>query len=384
MAIFPKPPREIETERLLLRARDVNQAREMFSLIQSSREHLRPFMPWEEQTLEINDSKDYLALATSWWEAGRNFDFSVYDKATHQMVGSFGLHTIDWETRTCHVGFWMGAAFTGKGYVSEALRKGEELARQLGFHRLVLTCDARNHKSAAVAHRNDYRLEARQLDETVDRGRTRDTLCFVKLLNPEAEGVDNTNLPEGFAIQAVESTEFWLRVQKTMEVIFDSDDLIVRPQDMQTTSETEALKKLNTDYRRFYTQHFLMLKDGDLAGWTWGYQDNRDSFYMVNSAILPEHRGRGLYSRLLQRSLAQLKPLGFQKIWSRHNMTNNAVIVAKLKAGFYITGTELSDVFGTLVHLSYFPNSTRRKMLDFRAGHLRPDEELKKLLKLEP
>ena len=151
MVIFPKPPREIETERLLLRARDVNQAREMFALIQSSREHLRPWMPWEEQTKSVDDSKDYLALATNWWETGRNFDFSVYEKKSGEMIGSFGLHTIDWANRSCHVGFWMGARFAGKGFVSEALRRGEELARELGFHRVVVTGVTKNPRRSRVA-----------------------------------------------------------------------------------------------------------------------------------------------------------------------------------------------------------------------------------------
>ncbi|MBX3017058.1 MAG: GNAT family N-acetyltransferase [Bdellovibrionaceae bacterium] len=382
MVIFPKPPREIETERLLLRARDVNQAREMFALIQSSREHLRPWMPWEEQTKSVDDSKDYLALATNWWETGRNFDFSVYEKKSGEMIGSFGLHTIDWANRSCHVGFWMGARFAGKGFVSEALRRGEELARELGFHRVVLTCDGRNEKSAAVARRNQYSFEARQLDDCVDRGRTRDTLYFVKLLNPPVADAFNENLPEGFTIVWVSETDFWPRVEKTMEAVFDENEIIVRPQDLLSDAEKSRLRELNQDYRRFYAQYLLLLKDGELAGWSWGYQDNRDSFYMVNSAVLKEHRGRGLYSRLLDVALSKLVDKGFQKIWSRHNMTNNAILIPKMKKGFVITGTELTDTFGTLVHLSYFTNPERRRILDFRSGSLRPDAAMKKRLGL--
>lgn len=382
MALFPKPPREIETERLILRARDVNQARDMFALIHANREHLRPWMPWEDQTRSVDDSKDYLALATSWWEGGRNFDFSVYEKASGAMIGSFGLHTIDWDNRSCHVGFWLGAAHAGRGYVSEALRRGEAAARELGFHRLILTCDARNEKSAAVARRNRYVLEARQLDECVDRGRTRDTLYFVKLLNPPVAGADNENLPEGFTIVEADDAEFWARVEKTMESVFDDNEIIVRAQDLMTEEEKRRLQELNRDYRRLHLQHLLLLKHGELAGWTWGYQDSRESFYMVNSAILPEHRGRGLYSRLLDAALARLEGRGFQRIWSRHNMTNNAILIPKMKRGFVITGTELTDTFGTLVHLTYFTNPERRRLLDFRSGSLRPDAAMKKRLGL--
>lgn len=73
---------------------------------------------------------------------------------------------------------------------------------------------------------------------------------------------------------------------------------------------------------------------------------------------------------------------GFQIIYSRHAATNSSVIVPKLKSGFVISGFELSDTFGTLVHLTYFTNPIRKKVMEFRCGDLRPDEELKSLLRL--
>ena len=60
-------------------------------------------------------------------------------------------------------------------------------------------------------------------------------------------------------------------------------------------------------------------------------------------------------------------------------MTNNAVIIPKLKAGFVISGFEVSDRFGTLVQLSYYFNPLRRKMMDVRVGQRKPDEEIRKL-----
>lgn len=78
--------------------------------------------------------------------------------------------------------------------------------------------------------------------------------------------------------------------------------------------------------------------------------------------------------------LVQLKNDGFQVVVSRHNLTNNAVIIPKLKAGFVISGFEVDDRFGTLVKLSYFFNPLRRKLLDVRVGQSAPDDEVKKLL----
>lgn len=379
---FPKPPLRIETERLVLKARAEDQAEEMFALIDQNRAYLRPWMPWEATTRTVEDSRIYLAMARSWRESGRNFDYSCFEKSSGRMTGSFGLHSIDWENQSCHLGFWIAEEFQGQGLVSEAIRAGETLAATLGFHRLILTCDGRNLKSAAVARRNAYLPEAKMIDECVDRGRHRDTLWFAKLLNPKRPGYVTENLPLGYMIKNCESEEFWRTVEEPMVRVFEDNELIVRPRDLYSEFEKDQLKQLNENFRHPFVQHSLVLKDGDLAGWTWGYQDSRDSYYMVNSAVLPEHRGRGLYSRLLDVSLEELLAKGFQRVWSRHNMTNSAILVPKLKKGFVLTGTELNDFFGTLVHLTYFANSTRRKALDFRSGLSRPDEELKKVFRL--
>lgn len=382
MSSFPKPPRWFETERLRLVARAVDHAEEVFAMIDQSRSHLRPWMPWEEQSKTVHDSEEYLKLAITWWEIGKTFDYSVFEKVSGKMVGSYGFHTLDWETRSAHVGYWLGASHQGKGYVSECLKASEQHAIDMGIHRLVLTCDAANQRSINAAIRNGYQREAYQVDGGRTYGRIRDTLCFVKLLNPPKPGEVTENLPLGFSIKAATSVEFWDLVERPMQSIFDENDLIVRPDQVISQAEADKLKSLNTEFRRFYTQFFLLMKDGDLAGWSWGYQDSRDSFYMVNSAVLPEHRGRGLYKRLLDVALETALAAGFQKIWSRHTSTNSAILIPKLKKGFVITGTELSDTFGSLVHLSYLSNPIRRQILDFRAGALRPDPKLKSILGL--
>jgi L-amino acid N-acyltransferase YncA len=95
---------------------------------------------------------------------------------------------------------------------------------------------------------------------------------------------------------------------------------------------------------------------------------------------LPAHRRKGLYTALLNQTTDQLKEMGFQKIYSRHSATNNDVIIPKLKFGFTITSLEISDIFGVLVHLVYFPKELRRKMMVYRVGDIKPDDEIRKCL----
>lgn len=188
--------------------------------------------------------------------------------------------------------------------------------------------------------------------------------------------------PKGYSIKRCESDEFFKNVEDKFESIYDQNELILRPPAILSDGEKLKLKSLNENFRLNFALYQLVYFNNDVVGWSWGFQDTRESFYMVNSAVLPDHRKKGLYKILLDQTIKILSESGFQKIWSRHSMTNNSIIIPKLKKGFYITGTELNDTFGALVQLTYYVNKTREKVLDFRAGHLRPDDELKKLFKL--
>jgi len=55
------------------------------------------------------------------------------------------------------------------------------------------------------------------------------------------------------------------------------------------------------------------------------------------------------------------------------------VLIAKLRAGFVISGFELSDIMGSLVQLTYFHSSERRKLLDVRVGITRPTGRMREL-----
>ena len=146
-------------------------------------------------------------------------------------------------------------------------------------------------------------------------------------------------------------------------------------------SETEqaAVSALSKNLSERYTLSLGIFQDDTFVGWHMGSQIEVGKFYMTSTGVLAEHRKRGLYSALIPIVLKTVKKEGFQIVYSRHNLTNNAVIVPKLKAGFFISGFEVSDRFGTLVQLSYYFNPLRRKMLDVRVGQRKPDEEIRKL-----
>lgn len=190
------------------------------------------------------------------------------------------------------------------------------------------------------------------------------------------------SLPDGYTIREMSHEEFVLLWDKYAESIFDDNSQIFRVQDWLSDQEKESIKTLRSFMGTPFQLRLGVFYNNNFVGWSAGHQESAETYYMRNSAVLPEHRKKGLYTALLNETLQILQSKGFQKIYSRHSSTNNDVIIPKLKAGFKITSLEVSDMFGVLVHLTYFSSELRRKMLVYRVGDIKPDNEIKKCLKI--
>jgi len=116
------------------------------------------------------------------------------------------------------------------------------------------------------------------------------------------------------------------------------------------------------------------MKD-EIIGWSFGMQKSAEDYYMINSAVFPEYRHQGIYTQMMKMAVDLVSKLGFQRIYSRHKMSNNHVLIPKLKFGFTITGFEVNDIFGNLVVLSYYTNPVRRELLEIRIGTKKLDSE---------
>jgi GNAT superfamily N-acetyltransferase len=186
-----------------------------------------------------------------------------------------------------------------------------------------------------------------------------------------------------FTIKLLSKDEFMPLYNKYKWDIFESDHSYVL-WDLLGEDELSQIKKLNRNLGDYFTLYLAAYDEQDnFAGWSWGFQDHNSDFYMCNSAVLPNYRRQSVYTKLLDECLNRLRKEGFQMVYSRHCATNNSVIIPKLKAGFVISKMEMDDKFGVLVHLHYYFNEMRRKIMDYRSGLLRPDEDLRKLFKME-
>ncbi len=121
----------------------------------------------------------------------------------------------------------------------------------------------------------------------------------------------------------------------------------------------DLVKELIAEFSKTHTERWVFFDGEKPVGWSIGEMDDELTFYMRNSGLLPQYRRKGIYSAYLNILLTELKELGYERVTSHHQMNNNPVIIAKLKAGFFIIGTELDERYGAQIKLVKYLHEDR-------------------------
>jgi hypothetical protein len=112
----------------------------------------------------------------------------------------------------------------------------------------------------------------------------------------------------------------------------------------------------------------------ELVGWSCGWMERGNVFSMANSGVVSTHRRRGVYSSLLSAIREYASANGAVTIRSQHSVLNNPVIIAKLQAGFHVSGLSQSAQMGTLVELTFHFSEKRHGLFRTRSlPYVTPD-----------
>lgn len=177
-------PESFDTERLSIRAPQFGEGQTINDAIMETLDSLRPWMEWvHPQPPTVVDSEEFSRQSRVRFLSRESFGWRLWLKGTETLVGSSGLEVRDWSVPAFEIGYWCRKRFEGQGYITEAVngitRFGFDV---LKAERIIIRCDSRNTRSAAVARRCGYTLEAtmRSDSRSVDGG-LRDTLQFCKI-----------------------------------------------------------------------------------------------------------------------------------------------------------------------------------------------------------
>lgn len=169
---------ELVGERIIVRPHRLDDDQPMWEAIEESRDELRPWLPFADQSRE--QCRDYLSRAVARWHTRELMGMAIDDRETRRLLGNIGLMVRDWNMGSFEIGYWLRTSAAGHGYMSEAVRLVTDFAfDHLNANRVMIRCDAENARSAAVPTGLGFMLEGRLRQEfAAPDGHIADTLIF--------------------------------------------------------------------------------------------------------------------------------------------------------------------------------------------------------------
>jgi RimJ/RimL family protein N-acetyltransferase len=176
----PNVPTSLETERLIIRCPELSDIPFDYQAIKESIKELKPWMPWATEDYTLETCEESIRGAIAKYLTKEDFRLLFFDKETGKLIGSSGLHRIDWRVPKFEIGYWCRTCETRKGYVTEVVRGLSKMCfEKLNAARVEIVCDDLNIKSAAVAERCGFTLEGvLKNDERNAKGELRTTRIY--------------------------------------------------------------------------------------------------------------------------------------------------------------------------------------------------------------
>jgi RimJ/RimL family protein N-acetyltransferase len=180
-------PESFESKRLLIRAPLWDDGVMVNEAIIESIEELQPWMPWARNIPKLEETEIYIRRSRLQFLDRTDLRLLLILKDTGQLIGSSGLHRIDWQSRKFEIGYWVRTSYGNQGYITEAVEAITNYAvQELHANRIEIRCDGRNSRSARVAERQGFTLEGILRNDMCDvDGSLRNTMVFSKVRGEE-------------------------------------------------------------------------------------------------------------------------------------------------------------------------------------------------------
>ena len=131
---------------------------ELFSLVDDNRKYLREWLPWLDTNLSVKDELDFIEISQKDRIQGSSGVWLIREKK--DLVGTISINWIDWDNKSCGLGYWISEDKVGKGIVNRCCKSLiNNLILNNQIHRFVIEAAVENHASRKVAENLGMRLE---------------------------------------------------------------------------------------------------------------------------------------------------------------------------------------------------------------------------------
>lgn len=173
----------------------------------------------------------------------------------------------------------------------------------------------------------------------------------------------------GLSIERVDETAYW-KTFDTMRAEHFPPEVFYRLSNLRTEPGREMQQRIaETRGGDPLRDFFIARAGGEIAAMFSGEDKGGGLYRMWHTAVHTAHRRRGVYRAILATTIGYTRELGFDAIGSEHAPCNNAILIAKLSAGFRILSLEIDPAVGPSIILRYFHHPDHLAAYELRCGH---------------
>jgi len=155
------PAYRVETDRLVLRCWEPDDAGLLKDAIDASLDHLRMWMPWANNEPELLAVKvKRLRHFRAMFDLDKDYIYAIFNQDETLVLGGSGLHTRLGEN-VREIGYWIHSDHINQGYATEASAALTKVAFEIErMDRVEIQCSPKNLASACVPRKIGFIHEA--------------------------------------------------------------------------------------------------------------------------------------------------------------------------------------------------------------------------------
>ena len=147
----------IETERLIIRRVDINDAYDMYEY--SSIPEVSEFLLWSPH-VNLSATEGYIESLKNRYLKGLYADWAVVLKVNNKMIGTCGYASFDTTNKQCEIGYVLSPHYRKKGYMTEAVKAVVDLSfNTLNLSKIILRIIKENKDSIKLAKQLGFEFE---------------------------------------------------------------------------------------------------------------------------------------------------------------------------------------------------------------------------------
>lgn len=136
----------------------IKSAREIYTCLDGSREFLREWLPFVDNTLSYKDTEEVIKSIKYARGAIKDIVFEV--RFREELAGILGLKGIDLVNNKAEIGYWLGKEYTGKGIMTRSCIAAIDYAfEELQLNKLQIKCAVENIRSCNIPKQLGFLFE---------------------------------------------------------------------------------------------------------------------------------------------------------------------------------------------------------------------------------